>query len=400
MKTKLQLSAFLLTAALHCGAALADCGGATLSEVTQAFQRAQALEREGKQRAALDAYVRAQDYACEANPNEAAAAQRAAALSLPLAKAAEQQGDSRAAFDIYEAGGHYQAADRALIASLQANPDSPQLFEQVRTHFEHRALPAFESNNAVRLKITGAYRVNPKNISDLLAMPAQGVERALQKDAAVFNEQYLREYVQLIESQPELSTDMSAVQRSVAAHQAFAQKWPQHTGDDAFRASRDALTVLRQWAGVTRDADLSRSAERAFVERIEAHVAVLTQRYSGAPKLLEAAMDYARMRTENYAAIDAQVAKIKSQASRLADQAGSKGRYQLAADFYSVADQDDKAQAMRDRQRQVAMQNMQPSIDAMQRQAEQLRAQFSPETVKAMQAQAEAMRRSLQQPAR
>jgi len=393
MNSKLHLA--IILAVLIGGVAHADCGGASLREVTQAFEQAQAFERQGQQRAALDAYVRAQEYACEANPNEVTAAQRAAAIATPLAKNAEQQGDWRTAFDLYEAGGHYQAADGSYMALLRANPDNPQLFEQVRSHFESRALPAFAANNAVRLKVTGTYRVSPKHIADLLTVPARGVERALQKDASIFSEQYLREYVQLIESQPEPSTNMGAVQSAVEAHQAFARKWPEQTGEDAFRASRDALTALRRWAGVTRDADLSRSAERAFVERIEAHVALLTQRYSGAPKLLEAAMDYARMRTD-----EVQVAKIKSQAAKLGDQAGSKGRYQLAADFYSVADRSDQAQAMRDRQRQVAMQNMQPSIEAVRRQAEQLRGQFDPAAVKAMQAQAEAMRRSLQQPTR
>jgi hypothetical protein len=70
----------------------------------------------------------------------------------------------------------------------------------------------------------------------------------------------------------------------------------------------------------------------------------------------------------------------------------------LASEYYDVAGNDAKAQAVRDLDKKNAMAKMQPSIDAMQRQAEQLRAQYSdPAKIKAMQEQAAALRASMQQ---
>jgi hypothetical protein len=374
--------------------ALADCAGASVSEVKRDFARAQTLEAQGKKEAALAAYVSAEEYTCDTNPVEAEAAKRAAALALPLGTAAEQRGDLQAAFQLYDAGGYYAKADAVLIAQLRAAPDDPNAFDRARSHFENRALPAFASNNAVRLKTVGAYQVNPKHVAEMLAMPAKGVERALQKESTLFNEQYLRELVQDIQSRPEPSMDMGRMQDAAATHQAFAQKWP----DDLLKQSRDTLRTLRQWGSVTRDKDLAASVEKHFNQRIEHHIDALTQRYSGAPKLLDDAIDFVHMLNSDPAQLEPREAKIKSQAMNLGDAANAKQCYALASDYYGVAGDSAKAQAARDQLKKNAMAKMQPTIDDMQRQAEQLRAQYSdPAKVKAMQEQAEAMRKSLQQ---
>ena len=85
------------------------------------------------------------------------------------------------------------------------------------------------------------------------------------------------------------------------------------------------------------------------------------------------------------------------QAAKLGDEASAKQRFGLAADYYGVAREEQKAQAARDKQQKLAMARMQPSIDQMQKQAEQMRAQFSdPQKVKEMQEQARAMQKQLQ----
>jgi hypothetical protein len=338
--------------------------------------------------------VHAQEYTCEANPVEVDAAKRAAALALPLATAAENQGDFEKAFRYYEDGGHYAKADTALIAHLRTVPDSPSAFEKARSHFENRALPAFAANNAVRLKITGAYQISPKQVAEMLTMPAKGVERALQQESATFNEAYLRETVQTIQSRPDSASDPVAMQRAIPALQAHAQKWP----NDLLKESRAKLQTLRAWGSVTRDAALASSAEKAYAQRLEQHIEALTQRYSGAPKFLEDAMNYQHMLYTETAQAEPRVAKVRAIAMKLGDEASAKQRLILASEYYEVADDDAKAQAVRDLDKKNAMAKMQPSMDAMQRQAEQLRAQYSdPAKIKAMQEQAAALRASMQQ---
>jgi len=376
--------------------AYADCGAsATIAGTQRAYANGQKFERDNNSAAAFAAYVAAQEYTCETNPVEAVAAKRAAALALTLGTAAEKAGKFDKAFDFYDQGGQYAAADRSLMALVRAQPDSPAVFQKAREALEFRALPAFQSNNEIRIGITGAYRPDPKNLAEVLAIPATGAQRALQKEAAAFNEQYLRDYQQMIQSRPNDPTDMRAMQAFIASQQGFARKW----GDqNAIKASRDALGLVRSWGSATNDLALSARIETQRKQRIEQRVATLTKNYSGAPKLLEDAMDY-----QSSALLEDSVAKvridaIKAQALRLGDEASARQRLMLAAEYYDVAGDDAKATAARDQQQKAAMTRMQPSIDQMKKQAEQMQKEFSdPAKIQAMREQALAMQKSLQQ---
>jgi hypothetical protein len=391
MKTRLATTLLFVASIAAIGSARADCAGSNITEVRAAYARAQAFERNGDNKSALAAYVAAQDYICAANPVEADAARRAAALSLPLAAAAEKTNDFGAAFDFYEAGGHYSRADAALIAHARAHQDDPAVFDKVYHVLAERSSPAFRENNNARLNTTGAYQPNAQYLAEVLAMPKKGVERALQREAAAFNEQYLREYVQLIQSRPDDPTDMAAVQRLMGTQQAFARKYP----NEPLKESRAALAVLRSWSLVTPNAAEQKIFDAQHQQRIQQRADTLLKSYSAAPAFVEAAMDYYSATGFEQDVVDARLSAIKAQAMKLADEANLRQRLTLAAEYYSLAGADDKAQAARDRQRQLAMSKMQPQIDAAQRQAEEMRKQFSdPATVEAMRAQAEAARRS------
>jgi hypothetical protein len=375
--------------------ALADCAAdATVADVRASYAKAQQLEREGKLPGAFLAYVAAQEYTCDPNPVEADAARRAAPLAATLGADQEKKGHFEKAFDIYDNGGRYADADRALMSLVRANPDSPYVFGKARGALEDRALPAFHSNNKVRLAVTGAYHPDPKNLAEVLAMPAKGAERAFQKEAAAFNEQYLRELVQVTQSTPDDATDFEAMQAAQARFTTFAQKWP----NDPIEASRDALSLAQSWASASTDKAVSDKIEAQRKQVLEQRVATLLGKYSGAPKLIDAAIDYQSSVNQDHDLNKQRIAAIKSQADKLGDEASSKQRLMLAAEYYSVAGQSDKAQAARDRQQQQAMARMQPDIDRMQKHAAELQKQYSdPEKIKAMQAQAEAMRKSLEQ---
>jgi hypothetical protein len=390
LKSFVALACFAASAA-----ALADCAAdATVADTRAAYNKGLQLEREGKLPGAFLSYVAAQEYTCEANPVEADAARRAAALAATLGADQEKKGYFEKAFDIYDNGGRYADADRALMALVRANPDSTYVFGKARSALEYRALPAFNSNNKVRLAVTGAYHPDPKNLAEVLAMPAKGAERAFQKEAAAFNEEYLRELVQVTQSTPDDPTDFEAMQAAQARFTAFAQKWR----NDPLKASRDALSLAHSWGAAGADKGVTDKIEAQRKQVLEQRVATLLGKYSGAPKLIEAAIDYQLAVNQDHTVNEQRIAAIKAQADRLGHEAEKKQRLMLASEYYSVAGQSAKAQAARDRQQQLAMARMQPAMDAMQKHAEELQKQFSdPEKVKAMQAQAEAMKKSLEQ---
>jgi hypothetical protein len=393
MASRILKTTLLLSGLAIAGNAVADCGASgTLAGTRKAWENGQQLERAGNAAAAFGAYIAAQEPTCEPNPIETDAARRAAALALPLGKAAEKSGDYEKAFYFYEEGGQYAAADRALMTWLRARPDEPRVFAKARETLDARTLPAFENNNQARLSVTDAYQPDPRNLAEVLGMPARGVERAFAKEAEAFNEQYLREYVQLIQSRPEDLADFEAVQESMSAQQAFAQKW----GDDRLEASRDAFSLVQLWIGASSDRAWSDKTRAQRQQRLEQRVATLTKSHAGAPELLEAAIDYVHaMHLENS---DAQVAAIEAQAGKLGDEARAKHRPGLAAGYYDVARQEARAQAAQEESKQLAMAKMQPSIDQMQRQAAQLQKELSdPAKVKAMQEQARALQRSIQE---
>jgi len=375
--------------------ARADCAAdATVEDTKRHYARGQELEREGKPRAALAAYVRAQEYTCDKNPVELPAAQRAAALALPLAQAAEQARDFETAYRLYEDGGHFAASDHALVAFVQSKPDDPHVYRRAREVLEYRASPAFQSNSKVRLSVTGAYTQDPRHLAELRKVPGVGAERAFKAEAAAFDEQYLREYVELAQSRPDDPTDVAALKPWEARMQALHRRWP----NDPLKASRDALSLAHEWSVVADTPALREQIAAKRRERIEQRIVTLTRSYHRAPELLDAAIDYQTSMHIDDAAKEARVAAIRSQAASLGDEAMSQRRFVLAAEFYRVARLDAKADQAREQQQQHVKAKLQPSMDRMQKQAEELQKAFSdPKAVAQMQEQARQMQKALQE---
>jgi hypothetical protein len=379
---------------LTTGTAFADCTSeGTLEGARTSYARAQERERAGDTEGAFRGYVGAQQDTCEPNPFQADGARRAAPLGLALGNAAEKKGDFERAFDYYEHGGHYSAADRALVSMTRARPDDVSTFTKAWEVLRFRPTEAFRSNNKVRLSVTGPYQPDAKHLAEVLTLPSKAVERAFQREATLFSEEYLRESVQLAQSMPNDLSDMAAMQRAAQAQGAFLQKW----GEDRLEVARNALADIGRWTGALNDEPWRNKVHAQLKQRLNQRLETV-RGHSGAPKLLEAAMDYQRRVSEDGAEERTRVAELKAQAASLGDAANAKQRYALAAGYYEVAGQTAKAQAVRDRMQQAAMSRMQPQIDEMKKQAEQLQKSFGdPAQVKAMQEQAEAARRAIQQ---
>lgn len=393
MKSRHLSMAVLVVTSLLAGAAFADCAGDGIADKKRIYQNAQNFEREGKKEQALYAYQHAQGYACEnSNPYEMDAAKRAAPLGMELGQAAEKQGDIARAFQLYEAGGHFAIADRVFFESIRADQDNPGAFQRALEHYRNRE-GAFLSNNAAAIKVTGGYKVDPKYMTEVLAMPKRGVERAAEREKAAFNEQFLREYVQLIQSQPDDPSDFAALQRTGDAHTAFAKKWP---NQDPMKTSREALQAMRMWGLNGNDDELRNSVNTRVTSLVEQRATLLRDKFFNAPKLLGDAMDFYRV-LGSEAGVGGKIKAIRSQATQLAADADAKKRYGLAAEYYSVAGDSAAAEASRQKQQQLAMQNLQPQIDAAQKQAEEMQKQFGdPKAVEAMRKQAQAAQARIQ----
>ena len=396
MNSRLSTTAMLLAGTLLLiGHAHADCPGHQVADKKRIYERALAAERAGNKEDALRGYSAAEGYACEPhNPYEDDAAKRAAPLGLELGAAAEKKGDLRRAFQAYEDGGHYALADRVFMQITRAEQDSPSAYQPALEHYRNRE-GAFVTNNAAALRAVPGYKLDPKYMAEVLAMPAKGVERELARERAAWNEQYLREYVQLIQSRPDDVLDMDAMQRFGASQQAFAHKWGK---TDPTKASQRALETMKMWGMTGSDANLDKSTQARFAQMVEQRATTLRTAFHGAPNLLDEAMSYYRMVNGDPAQLDGELRAVRSQALQLANLANDKQRYALASEYYSVAGESAKAEAARAKQQQLAMQQMQPSIDAARKQAEEMQKQFGdPAQVEAMRQQAEAARESLQQ---
>jgi hypothetical protein len=396
MNHKITAVTLLLGTLLFAGTAFADCPGPFVRDMKRAYENAKAAESQGKREDALFFYHGAQGSVCEnSNPYEADAAKRAAPLGLELGTTAEKRGDLEKARQLYEAGGHFAAADRVFMRLIRARADEPGSYQSALEHFGNRREQWFAENNAAALKVTGPYTPDAKLIAEMEAMPAKGIERVTQREAASFNEEYLRDYVQLVQSSPDDPMDASQMQRAVSTSQAFRQKWK---GAEPVKSSRDALQVLRMWGFTVRDPKLTASVATKVAQLSEQRATTLRQKYFGAPELLDEAMSYYRIPGTDNPKVESQVAAVKAQALKLADEANAKNRITLAASYYRVAGQDEKAKAVEERARQAAMKKMQPAIDQARKQADAMQKELSdPAKVAEMQKQAEAARKALQE---
>ena len=396
MNHKIATAALLIGTLLLTGTAFADCPGPFVRDMKRAYENAKAADSQGKKEDALFFYHGAEGSVCEnSNPYEADAAKRAAPLGLELGSAAEKRGDFDKARQFYEAGGHFAAADRVFMMGIRPKADEPGSYQSALEHFNNRRENWFIDNNSAALRAAGPYAPDAKLIAEVDAMPAKGIEHVTQKEAANFNEEYLRDLVQTTQARPDDATDASAIQRAISSSQAFAQKWK---GVEYVKVSRAALEALRMWGLTVRDPKTAAAVATKVAQLSEQRATTLRQKYFGAPDLLEDAMDYYRVPGTDNAKAETQVAAVRAQALKLGDEANAKNRYTLAIAYYRTGDADDKANAVEQRRQQSAMQKMQPSIDQMRKQADAMQKQYSdPAKIAEMQRQAEATRKAMQE---
>jgi hypothetical protein len=170
----------------------------------------------------------------------------------------------------------------------------------------------------------------------------------------------------------------------------------QHPGEPV-RESLQALDRVRGWEMQLVDNTLVQTLAAKRAQRAETRAAALTQKYADAPELLAGAIDYLAHTVSDSALLEPRLTKVRRQAEGLGDAATGKQQFQLAIEYYDIADADDKATRARQQLQTLGQQQLQPSIAAMQRDAEALKAQFAdPGKVAEMQRQAQEAQRALQ----
>jgi hypothetical protein len=378
------------------GQALADCGGASIKEVTRAYADAQRFEKRGDPRSALGAYAAAQEYTCETNPVAVQAIKRAAALGKTLGDASRAAGQHELAVTYYEQGGHFAAADQALQDWIQAEPDSVALYQRAYDHVANRSLEAFAANNAARLQVTGPYKLDTNLASRVHAMPAQGLERALQAETKSFNENFLARSVAIIKARPADPADLAGQSQWQSAYAAFRQQFPRDHMQDAQRS----LDLAKSWVNADRRSADNAAHLKRIAQRADARVSTLTQKYYGAPDALSAALGFLERNSDNENGALKRMGKIRSQAESLGDAALNRANFMLAIAYYDVAGAEAKAQRANEQMQAHVQARMQDSVAAARRDAEAIAAQFSdPDKVEAMKRQAQGAQRALQESA-
>ena len=214
MKSSYYIQCVLLTCACITTTSYADCvADISVADAKRYFQQGSQLEIRGDVYAALVAYNTAQGYVCEdgGNPVAKSASQKASALGLALGEKAERQGhfytvddNKPGAFQYYEAGAHFAAADRMLVAALQQDPANRSLSATAQEHFRTRGEAYFTANNAMRLAVSGAYRLNPDHVRYVQSLPRINIDQLLKQASAQLPDTYLLEYRQLEEQKEKL----------------------------------------------------------------------------------------------------------------------------------------------------------------------------------------------------
>lgn len=395
--TRLALIITLLVAA---PAALADCvADTTVAEAKLDYQQGAQLEARGDAMGALRAYEAAQGYVCEdgGNPVAKAAAGKAAALAGKRGQQAEAQGHhyasdnaSPGAFQWYEAGGHYAAADRSLVAALRKNPQDLALSAFAQEHFQRRGEPYFLANHQLQISAAGPYTRDKTHAEFVAGLPISNIERLLKQAAGHVPDAYLKEWAALDHRQVTAKPhDIAAsIQLQQQAGQ-FEQTWQSNRLDDTLKLFQQANSWTQQLRDHARAEQLRERIDRARI----LHADRLLAGYAGVPDVMQSALDA-------YQASDAQakVDATQRRAGQLADEAMKAQQYQRAARFYYLAEQYE--------QEQLANAQYQAEQDAMAEamssgyaaQAAQLRTRYSnPEQIQALQQKAMEMQKQLEQ---
>lgn len=377
----------------------ADCvADLSVADAQQAYKEGEKLEAKGQLWDAINKYEAAQGYVCEdgGNPVAKQALNKAIALGSKQGKIEEQKGNlfkdgkQAGAFQWYEKGAQFAAADKTLIAALKKTPTNLQLSAFAQEHFKVRAQDYFKTNNKTAISLTGGYTLDPSFDPYVVSLPPSNIERLLSSYQTLLPDTYLQAFAKLEQQKDAVKPgDMISAMNLQQASTQFQQQWK----TDRIEDIENAFDEAHSWTQQIRD---YKDAEvlRVQIDKARlAHADRISNTYSGTVKLLESALAFYRQLDK-----ESQINTLEQKARRYADQAMTAAQYQRASDFYSLIGDYEKEQQAREKldaqQEQLAKD---AEMDSAAQIAEMQKMYSDPKKIQELQKQAQEMQKQLEE---
>lgn len=378
---------------------LADCvADINVADARKLYQEATQLEDSGKLWDALLKYNAAQGYVCDdgGNPVAKAALSKAIALGSQQGKLEEQKGnfynDGKpvGAFQWYEKGAQFAAADRTLIAALKKDPTNKQVSAVAQEHFKVRGEDYFAANNKSAIAASGGYRLDKSYDTYVRSLPPVNIERLLNSYQTLLPDSYLQAFVKLEQQKDALQPgDIAGVMNIQQASTQFQRQWKTDRIEDIEQAFDDA----HSWTQQIRDYKEADALAAKINQARLAHADRIAKSYTSTAKLMDSALQFYRQQDK-----DAQIKNMEQKARHYADKAMAAKQYQRASDFYNLAGDSEKEQQARtklDEQQEQLAQDAQMGSPA---QITEMQKMYSdPKKIQELQKQAQEMQRQLEE---
>lgn len=378
---------------------LADCvADLSVADAQRAYQQGANLEAQGQFWDAINQYDFAQGYVCEdgGNPVAKQALSKAIELGNKQGKIEEQKGnlfkDGKpvGAFQWYEKGSHFAAADKALIAALKKTPANVALSAFAQEHFKVRTQDYFTSNNKMAIGMTGGYKLDPSFDPYVVSLPPTNINRLLNSYSTLLPDAYLQALAKLEQQKDAIKPgDMISAMNAQQAATQFQQQWK----TDRIEDIRKAFDEAHSWTQQIRDYKEAEALRAKIDQARLAHADRISKSYSGTAKLLESALEFYRQLDK-----ETQIKTLEQKARTYADQAMTAAQYQRASDFYSLIGDYDKEQQARAK---LEAQGEQLAKDAQMGSAAQIaemqKMYSDPKKIQELQQQAQAMQKQMEE---
>lgn len=378
---------------------LADCAAdLSAADAQKIYQEAIQLEAAGKLWDALLKYDIAQGYVCDdgGNPVAKQALNKAITLGGQQGKQEEQkghfykEGKPVGAFQWYERGAQFAAADRSLIAALKKDPTNRQVSAVAQEHFKVRGENYFAVNNKAAVAASGGYQLDKSYDTYVRSLPPTNIERLLNSYQTLLPDTYLQAFAKLEQQKEALKPgDMAGVMNIQQQAANFHQQWKTDRIEDIDKAFDEA----HSWTQQVRDYQAAEKLSEKIVQARLVHADRMMKSYSSTLEFLESAMEFYRQYDKA-----AQLKGAEQKAASYADQAMAAGQYERASKFYSLIGDSDKEQQARAK---LDAQGDQLAKDAQAGSAAQLaemqKMYSDPKKIQELQKQAQEMQKQMQE---
>jgi hypothetical protein len=348
MKSRMIKIAGAMALGLIAHTSLADCvADISAAEARKAYQEATRLEAAGNLWDALLKYDIAQGYVCDDGGNPIASQSLDKAITLGRQQGAQEEKKGNfykdrkpvGAFQWYEKGAQFSAADRVLVAALKKDPTNRQMSAFAHEHFNERSQVYFATNNKSAIAASGDYQLDKNYETYVRSLPPTNIERLLNSYHTLLPDAYLHAFAQLEQQKDALQPgDIDGMINIQQAATQLQQQWQ----TDRLKDIKNAFDEAHRWTQQIYDYKAA-DIQRAQIDQARlAHADRIAKRYASSARLADSAMQFYRQQNKNE-----QIKAMEQKARIYAEQAMAAKKYQRARDFYSLIGDDENEQQAR-----------------------------------------------------